>query len=77
MVGVVALVFFYFLAGRTIHKLVTRSSLDRRILERTSLLQYAVFQFFAITILVGLPMKMILRLVLRIQYVLVTPWFNI
>ena len=77
IVGVVALAVFYFVASRIVHMLVTRTAFDRRILERTSLLQYLIFQFFATTILLGLPVKMILRLVFRIQYVLVTPWFNI
>jgi hypothetical protein len=77
LVGLIALALFYAGAGTMIHKLVTRTPLDRKIFHRTSLLQYAIFQFFAITILVGLPMKMILRLVFRIQYVVVTPWFNI
>jgi hypothetical protein len=77
IVGLIAVVLFYFLAAKIIHKLVTRTPLDRKIFERTSLLQYAIFQFFATTILVGLPVKMILRLVFRIQYVMVTPWFNI
>jgi len=45
--------------------------------ERTSLLQYLVFQAFAITILVGVPAKILLRLLFRIKYVLITPWFNV
>jgi hypothetical protein len=40
-------------------------------------LQYLTFQFFAITILVGLPAKMLLKLLFRVKYVLITPWFNI
>ncbi len=77
VIGAVALAAFYFLAARLIHKFVTRTPLDRKVFARTSRLQYGIFQFFAITILLGLPAKMILRLVFRIQYVLVTPWFNI
>ncbi|MCP5120667.1 MAG: hypothetical protein GY953_58485 [bacterium] len=68
---------FYGGCGWVIHKLVTRSEFDRKIFERTALLQYLTFQFFAITILVGLPAKMVLRLVFRIKYVLITPWFNV
>ena len=51
--------------------------LNRKIYERTSLLQYGTFQFFAITILAGLPAKMLLRLLFRVKYVLITPWLNI
>ena len=77
IIGILAIGAFYAAAGLGIHKLVTRTSLDRKLFERTSLLQYLTFQFFAITILAGLPAKMLLRLLLRIKYVLITPWFNV
>lgn len=77
ILGMAALALFYAAASRIVHKLVTRTAFDRKIFERTSRLQYLIFQFFATTILLGLPVKMILRLVFRVQYVLVTPWFNI
>ncbi|HVF54813.1 MAG TPA: hypothetical protein VM934_01605 [Pyrinomonadaceae bacterium] len=50
---------------------------ESKLLARTSLLQYVTFQFFAISVLVALPVKMVLRLVFTIKYVWVTPWFNI
>src|ERR1039457_1340805 len=56
---------------------ISKPGLNQKLYERTSLLQYATFQFFAITVLAGLPAKMILRLVFRVHYVLITPWFNI
>ena len=77
VVGILALALFYAGAGWGIHYLVTRTSLDRKLFERTSLVQYLVFQFFAITILAGLPAKMVLRLLFRVKYVLITPWVNI
>lgn len=77
VVGVIAIALFYAGSGWAIHKLVTRSTLNKKIYERTSLVQYLIFQFFAITILVALPAKMLLRLLFRIKYVLVTPWFNV
>ena len=77
MVGVLALLVFFAGTGWAIHALVTRGQFDRKIFERTNLLQYLTFQFFAITILAGLPAKMLLRLLFRVKYVLVTPWFNI
>jgi hypothetical protein len=76
-VGVAAIGVFYAVSGWAIHRLVTRSALNKKIYERTSLVQYLTFQFFAITILVALPVKMLLRLLFRIKYVLVTPWFNV
>ena len=60
------------------HWLMTRNEFEKKILARTSLLQYLTFQFFAITVLLALPVKLILRLLpIHIKYVWVTPWFNI
>lgn len=75
--GLLAIALFYASAGRLIHWLVTRSETDRRIYRATSSLQYFTFQFFAITILAGVPAKIALRLLFRIKYVLVTPWFSV
>jgi hypothetical protein len=69
---------FYLLGGLFFHWLMTRTELDKKILARTSLLQYLTFQFFAITVLLALPVKLILRLLpIHIKYVWVTPWFNV
>lgn len=68
---------FFIVAGYLTHKLVTRTDFEKKIFQRTSLLQYSVFQFFAITILWAMPVKLLLRLLFRIKYVMVTPWFNI
>jgi hypothetical protein len=61
---------------RPLH-LFPEKELERKILARTSLLQYLTFQFFAVSVLLALPVKLILRLALTIKYVWVTPWFNI
>jgi hypothetical protein len=50
---------------------------EQKLLARTSLLQYLTFQFFAVSVLLAMPVKLILRLALTIKYVWVTPWFNI
>ena len=68
---------FYLIAGLVIHILITWSKFEKKIFERTTLLQYSVFQFFAITVLVSMPVKLLIRQVFRIKYVMVTPWFNI
>ena len=67
-----------FLAGGLFfHFLMTRTELDRKILARTSILQYVTFQFFAITVLFLFPVKLLLRLLFTIKYIWVTPWFNV
>jgi hypothetical protein len=48
-----------------------------KLLERTSILQYMTFQFFAISVLFLFPIKLLLRLLFTIKYILVTPWFNV
>ncbi len=44
--------------------------------RRMSLLQYSIMMFFFLT-MIGLPIKMLLRLTMHIKYVWVTPWFNV
>jgi len=58
-------------------RLFPKKEFEQKILARTSLLQYLTFQFFAVSVLLALPVKLILRLVFTIKYVWVTPWFNI
>jgi hypothetical protein len=50
---------------------------EAKILARTSLLQYLTFQFFAVSVLWLFPVKLLLRLLFTIKYILVTPWFNV
>jgi hypothetical protein len=77
VIGVIAIGLFFAASAWGIHKLATRTALNRKVYARTNVLQYVIFQVFAITILVGLPAKMVLRLLFRVKYVLITPWFNI
>jgi len=77
ILGLVVIGAFCAGAAWLIHICVTRSSFNRKLYERTSFLQYAVFQIFAVTILAALPAKMILRLLFRVKYVVITPWLNI
>ncbi len=44
--------------------------------KRMSLLQYSIMMTFFLT-MVGLPIKMLLRLLFHIKYVWITPWFNV
>ena len=77
IVGMIAVAAFCAGTAWLTHLWVTRSAFNRKLYERTSIVQYAVFQIFVVTILAALPAKMLLRLVFRIKYVLITPWFNI
>ncbi len=63
-------------AAILIHKLITWTPFNRKIYARMSVLQYVTMQVFLI-IMLSLPVKILARLVGRIKYVWVTPWFNI
>src|ERR687895_80648 len=55
-------------------RLFPKKEFEQKLLARTSLLQYLTFQFFAVSVLLALPVKLILRLVFTIKYVWVTPF---
>jgi hypothetical protein len=67
-----------FCAGAAVlmHKLITLTPFNRKIYARMSVLQYATMQIFLVVML-SLPVKILIRLVFRIKYVFVSPWFNI
>jgi hypothetical protein len=48
-----------------------------KLLQYTSIVQYMTFQFFAVSVLLAMPVKLFLRQVFTIKYVWVTPWFNV
>ncbi len=59
-------------------RLFPKDPFEQKLLARTSLLQYLTFQFFAVSVLLALPVKLLLRLTLTIKYVWVIPkLFNI
>jgi len=57
--------------------LFPKNEFEQKLLARTSLLQYLTFQFFAVSVLLALPVKLFLRLAFTIKYVWVIPWLNI
>jgi len=63
-------------AGILIHKLITRTPFNRKMYARLSVLQYITMQVFLV-IMLSLPVKILARLLFRIKYVWVTPWFNV
>ena len=76
VVGATALGAYGLVAWICIHKLMVSTALSRKIFARMSLLQYVTAQIFLV-IMLFLPIKILLRLMLRLKYVLVTPWFNV
>jgi len=74
--GFVVVALFVVVAGYLIHKLLTLTEFNRKILARMSATQYIVLQALLI-IMLALPVKILARLLFRIKYVWVTPWFNV
>lgn len=67
---------FAVVAGYACHRIITATEFSRKILGRMSLLQYTILQTLLV-IMLALPVKMAARLLFRIKYVWVTPWFNV
>ncbi len=74
--GVVVIGLYLAVAAWGVHKLITRPGFNRKIYERMNIFQYVTMQVFLV-LMVMLPVKMALRLLFRIKYVWITPWFNI
>lgn len=74
--GALVVGLYFGLMGWVIHKVCTLTEFNRKIFKRMTLLQYSTLQFLMITML-ALPVKVLLRLLFRIKYVWVTPWFNV
>ena len=76
VVGGLALGLYVVVFGFLLHKLVSWNDFNRKIYARMTLVQYVTLQSLLLVML-ALPVKIILRLVFRIKYVWVTPWFNV
>jgi hypothetical protein len=65
---------FFVVGGLIVHALFRRYNVKNY--KRMSLLQYSILMVFFVT-MIGLPVKMLLRLLFHIKYVWITPWFNV
>jgi hypothetical protein len=74
--GGLAVGLYFVLAAWAVHKIITLTEFSRKVYERMTLLQYLTLQLLLVLMLL-LPVKIVLRLLFRIKYLWVTPWFNI
>jgi hypothetical protein len=74
--GVFPILFYFLVAGYGVHRLVLLTDFTRKIFKRMTLLQMMTMEIFLVLML-SLPVKILLRLLLRIKYVWVTPWFSV
>lgn len=74
--GAIAVGLYFVVTSGLIHKLITWNEFNKKWYERMTMLQYLTMQFFLVT-MVSLPVKILLKLLFRIKYIWVTPWFNV
>ena len=74
--GIFPLAIYAIVTAYFIHWICVRTEFSRRIYKRMTLLQIVTMQIFLIPML-ALPVKILLRLIFRIKYIWVTPWFSI
>jgi hypothetical protein len=74
--GVFPTALYFLVAGYFGYVLMNANAFARKIFARMSLLQIVTTDLLLVLML-SLPVKIILRLVFRIKYVWVTPWFSI
>jgi len=74
--GAIVMALYVAVVGYGLHKLITRAGFNKKIYERMSVIQYVVMQTFLVVMLL-LPIKILIRLLFRIKYIWITPWFNV
>ena len=74
--GICPVVLYFIVAAYLIHRICRLTEFSRKIYKRMTLLQIVTLQVFLVLML-SLPVKILLRLLFRIKYVWVTPWFSI
>ncbi|HEX2712685.1 MAG TPA: hypothetical protein VHM88_10725 [Candidatus Acidoferrales bacterium] len=74
--GIFPLGLYLVVAVYVVHRLCMLTEFSRKIYQRMTLLQIVTLQVFLVLML-SLPVKILLRLLFRIKYIWVTPWFSI
>ena len=69
------IVSIYFFLGMTVPYLLMKMK-NSSMLEKLGIIRYSIVVFLFLSML-GLPIKMVLKLVFHLKYIWVTPWFNI
>ena len=74
--GALVLGLYTVIAVWAVHKICMLTEFSRKIYARMTLLQIITLQVLMVS-MIALPVKMLLRLLFRIKYIWVTPWFNV
>jgi hypothetical protein len=74
--GFFPIAIYFILAAYFVYRLMNGTDFARKIFRRMTLLQIVTTELLMVLML-ALPVKIIARLVFRIKYIWVTPWFSI
>ena len=74
--GAIAVGIYFVVAGYLMHRLCMLTEFSRKLYSRMTLLQIVTLHTFLILML-SLPVKILIRLLFRIKYIWVTPWFSV
>ena len=67
---------YFLVVGYLAYRLMNSTNFAQRIFRRMTLLQIVTTDLLLVLML-ALPVKILLRLIFRIKYIWVTPWFSI
>jgi hypothetical protein len=74
--GVIPVVLYFVVGAYAVYRAMNATEFARKIFRRMTLLQIVMTDLLLVLML-SLPVKMIARLLFRIKYVWVTPWFSV
>ena len=74
--GFVPIALYFIIASYCVYLVMNSTAFARKIFRRMSLLQIVTTNLFLV-LMFALPVKILLRLVFRVKYIWVTPWFSI
>ncbi|PYU22073.1 MAG: cytochrome C, partial [Acidobacteria bacterium] len=74
--GIFPLAIYFIVASYLVYLVMNATNFTQRIFRRMTLLQIVTTDLLLVLML-ALPVKILLRLIFRIKYIWVTPWFSI
>src|SRR5438445_12710140 len=74
--GFFPIALYFIVASYLVYRVMNSTNFTQRIFRRMTLLQIVTTDLLLVLML-ALPVKILLRLIFRIKYIWVTPWFSI
>jgi len=76
MFGIIPIVLYFIAAAYLVYRVMNATEFARKIFRRMTLLQIVTTDLILV-LMMSLPVKIVARLLFRIKYIWVTPWFSI